>query len=55
MRNGVKWSDGEPLTAKDVAYTYNRVLHGTVEADQLVSYLKGVTSVTAPERHDTWC
>ena len=32
VRSGVKWSDGVPLTAADVAYTYNRVLHGTVEA-----------------------
>ena len=30
VRSGVKFSDGVPLTAKDVAYTYNRILHGTV-------------------------
>ena len=35
IRDGVKWNDGVPLTAADIAYTYNRVLHGTTEAGQL--------------------
>src|SRR4029079_13852019 len=26
VRDGVKWPDGKPLTASDVAFTYNRVL-----------------------------
>src|SRR5215217_404340 len=26
IREGVMWSDGQPLTANDIAYTYNRVL-----------------------------
>ncbi|MBN9332467.1 ABC transporter substrate-binding protein, partial [Devosia sp.] len=25
MRDGAKWSDGEPLTAKDVAFTFNMI------------------------------
>ena len=48
VRSGVKFSDGVPLTAKDVAYTFNRVLHGKVEQTNWLSYLNGVTSVTAP-------
>ena len=32
MRDDVTGSDGEPLTATDVAYTYNRVLDGGPEA-----------------------
>ena len=28
MLDGLKWSDGEPLTSADIAYTYNRVLTG---------------------------
>ncbi len=48
VRTGVKFSDGVPLTAADVAYTYNRILHGTVEKSNWLSYLQGVTSVTAP-------
>ena len=31
----LKWSDGQPLTAKDVAYTFNRVMQRQVRADQL--------------------
>jgi peptide/nickel transport system substrate-binding protein len=48
VRTGVKFSDGVPLTAADVAYTYNRILHGTVEQSNWLSYLNGVTKVTAP-------
>jgi peptide/nickel transport system substrate-binding protein len=48
IRTGVKWSDGKPLTAHDIAYTYNRILHGTTEATTWSSYLQSVTSVTAP-------
>jgi peptide/nickel transport system substrate-binding protein len=48
VRSGVKFSDGVPLTAADVAYTYNRVLHGTAESTNWGSYLKGVDTVTAP-------
>jgi peptide/nickel transport system substrate-binding protein len=48
VRSGVKFSDGVPLTAKDVAYTFNRVLHGKTEQASWISYLNGVTKVTAP-------
>jgi peptide/nickel transport system substrate-binding protein len=49
VRSGVTFSDGVPLTAADVAYTFNRVLHGTAESTNWISYLKGVSSVTAPD------
>ena len=49
IRDDVKWTDGQQLTAADIAYTYNRVLHGTVEANNWSSYLNNVTSVTAPD------
>jgi peptide/nickel transport system substrate-binding protein len=49
VRKGVKWSDGQPLTAADVAFTYNRVLGGTIESSNWSSYLNNVTSVTAPD------
>ena len=29
IREGVKWSDGQPLTAKDAAYTFNRIMKGS--------------------------
>lgn len=49
VRDGVKWSDGVPLTAADVAYTYTRVLGGGLEATTWASYLDSVTSATAPD------
>jgi peptide/nickel transport system substrate-binding protein len=49
IRDGVKWSDGQPLTAADIAYTYNRVLHGTIESSNWSSYLNNVSTVTAPD------
>lgn len=49
IRDGVMWSDGQPLTAADVAYTFNRINDGGPEAATWGSYLKGVTSITAPD------
>jgi peptide/nickel transport system substrate-binding protein len=48
IRTGVKWSDGVPLTAADIAYTYNRILSGGTEAASWASYLSSVKKVTAP-------
>ncbi len=49
VREGVTWSDGEPFTAADVAYTYDRVLTGETEATTWSSYLASVESVSAPD------
>ena len=49
LRDGLKWNDGQPLTAADVAYTYNRVLTEKVAGGTWRSYIKTVTSVTAPD------
>ncbi len=49
IREGVSWSDGVSLTAKDIAYTYNRILDGGPESASWGSYLTSVTSVTAPD------
>jgi peptide/nickel transport system substrate-binding protein len=49
IRDDVTFSDGEPLTAEDIAYTYNRVLDGGPEAATWGSYLGQVTSITAPD------
>jgi peptide/nickel transport system substrate-binding protein len=48
IRTGVKWSDGVPLTAADIAYTYNRILDGGPEAASWGSYLAAVKTVTSP-------
>lgn len=47
IRPNVKWSDGVPLTARDVAYTYNRILRQ--ELSMYLSYFTGVTKIEAPD------
>jgi len=49
LRDGVTWSDGEPLTADDAVHTYERILDGGPEAATWGSYLSGVTTVSAPD------
>jgi peptide/nickel transport system substrate-binding protein len=49
VRPGVKWSDGVPFTAADVAYTFNRILKGTYEQTNYSSYTANITSVTATD------
>ena len=45
--DGMKWQDGVPLTAADIAFTYNLILETQDAA--YAQYLSGVTSVTAPD------
>ena len=47
LRPGMKWHDGQPLTARDVAFTYNLILDTQTPA--YIQYLTGVTGVTAPD------
>jgi peptide/nickel transport system substrate-binding protein len=44
---GVKWSDGQPLTAKDVAYTFNRTINGENERPKYDAYVKNIKDVVA--------
>jgi peptide/nickel transport system substrate-binding protein len=48
IRSGVKWSDGVPLTAHDVAYTFNRIMHNSYEKTNFGNYVENIASVTAP-------
>jgi len=49
LRPGLKWSDGQPLTANDVAYTFNRVRSGKYEQTNYGNYVAAITSVTATD------
>ena len=49
IREGVEWSDGEPLTAGDIAYTYNRIIDKGPESYNWGTYLTSVETVTAPD------
>ena len=42
-----KWQDGEPLTAADVAFTYNYVIEN--ELGMFIDYLKFIEKVEAPD------
>ena len=46
IREGVTWQDGEPLTAHDVAFTYNYILDNGFSS--LSNYLPFTDSITAP-------
>jgi peptide/nickel transport system substrate-binding protein len=48
IRNGVKFHDGVPLTAKDVAFTYNLVKAHT-DFPTLNSYTENFASIEAPD------
>jgi len=47
IRHGVKWSDGVPLTAADVAYTFQRDIQpNSVEFSDNSAYVENITKVT---------
>ena len=45
IRSGVKWQDGQPLTAADVAFTYNYVIKN--DMSQYTTYIAGIKSAKA--------
>ena len=49
IRSGLTWSDGVPMTAKDAAYTFNRVINGQYERTNYGSYVDNITKATAPD------
>jgi peptide/nickel transport system substrate-binding protein len=51
IRRGVQWSDGRPLTAKDVEYSFNRVMNGEYEQTNYGNYVANIESVTTTDDH----
>ncbi|MBE1494783.1 peptide/nickel transport system substrate-binding protein [Amycolatopsis lexingtonensis] len=49
IRTGVKWSDGKPVTAKDAAYTFNRMLTDENARTANGNYVANFETVTAPD------
>jgi peptide/nickel transport system substrate-binding protein len=47
IRDGYTWTDGEPITAGDVAFTYNLILDD--HFSNFTNYLPYVDSITAPD------
>ena len=46
---GLKWSDGQPLTAKDAAWTFNLIMNNATAATSNGSLVANFKSVTAPD------
>ncbi|MCU0265395.1 MAG: ABC transporter substrate-binding protein [Actinomycetia bacterium] len=49
IRSGVTWSDGVPLTAKDAAYTFNRIINGDTEQTNFSTYVANIAKAEAPD------
>jgi peptide/nickel transport system substrate-binding protein len=48
IRQGATWSDGKPVTAADVAFTYNLILRGPARGTANSALVKTFKAVTAP-------
>ncbi|HEX4688370.1 MAG TPA: peptide ABC transporter substrate-binding protein [Nocardioides sp.] len=46
---GLKWSDGQPLTAQDAAWTFNLIMHNQTAATSNGSLVENFASVSAPD------
>jgi peptide/nickel transport system substrate-binding protein len=44
LRHGVKWHDGQPLTAADVKFTYDKLMDPKVDAASLRTYFTNIKS-----------
>ncbi len=49
IHGGLKWSDGQPLTAKDVAWTFTKIMTDEAAATANGSLVSKFESVTAPD------
>lgn len=49
IRHGMKWSDGRPVTAKDAAFTFNRMLTDATARTVNGSYVTNFASVTTTD------
>jgi peptide/nickel transport system substrate-binding protein len=51
LREGIVFSDGEPLSASDVVFTYNFIMNDKINAPAQRSYLKLIKNVKALNSH----
>ncbi|WP_277954046.1 ABC transporter substrate-binding protein [Saccharopolyspora soli] len=49
IRPGVKWTDGQPVTARDAAYTYNRMMTDPAASTANGNFVENFANVTAPD------
>ncbi len=48
MKDGIKWSDGEPITSKDAKFTYDAIVSDKVQSPRK-SDMTSIASVEAPD------
>jgi len=51
LRHGVVFSDGTPLTAEDVKFSFDKMMHPAVDAPHLRSYYVDVTNCEVLDEH----
>ncbi len=51
IRDNAKWTDGQPVTANDVAFTYNKMMTNKDAAVANGNFTGNFKSVTAPDAH----
>ncbi|WP_237774279.1 ABC transporter substrate-binding protein [Actinosynnema sp. ALI-1.44] len=49
IRSGAKWSDGQPITAQDPAFTFSKMMSDTAAATANGNFTQGWESVSAPD------
>jgi peptide/nickel transport system substrate-binding protein len=52
IRSGMKWSDGQPITAKDVAWTFNKIMTDKTAATANGNFVTDFDTVTASDDSD---
>ncbi|MCZ6473033.1 MAG: ABC transporter substrate-binding protein [SAR324 cluster bacterium] len=54
LRRGVKWHDGKPFTAKDVAATFNRIIDPAVKSKRCGSLLRPLITRKFSKKKNKW-
>ncbi len=50
LREGVNFSDGEPLTSDDVVFSFDFIMNETIAAPRARAYFEKMKAVTAPDK-----
>lgn len=51
LREDVKWHDGQPFTAEDVVFSYEKIMDPKVDSPHLKSYYQEILDVKALDEH----
>ncbi|WP_287438262.1 ABC transporter substrate-binding protein [Desulfovibrio sp.] len=51
LRDGVKWHDGAPFSAKDVVYTYTALTSDKTLTSTITSNYQDISHISAPDEH----